>query len=94
VRAPGQTRYYRAFMLDYPNDEDRARFRRLQRSGRISSRQRIGSLIEIHGEGGRNADWTEGCVALYNHEMDALLPHVEVGTPVTIVGAIPDGTLP
>ena len=94
VRGPGQTQYHRAFMLDYPNDEDRERFRGLQRSGKVSGTQSIGSLIEIHGEGGRNSDWTRGCVALHNDEIDELLSHVRVGTRVTIIGAIPDGTLP
>jgi L,D-peptidoglycan transpeptidase YkuD (ErfK/YbiS/YcfS/YnhG family) len=94
VRGPGRTRYYRALMLDYPNPEDRARFRRLVRSGRVSHRQEIGGNIEIHGKGGRGTDWTQGCVALENGDMDDLVPRVQVGTPVTIVGMIPEGALP
>jgi lipoprotein-anchoring transpeptidase ErfK/SrfK len=94
VRAPGQTRYYRALMLDYPNEEDRARFRRLQRSGRVARSQGIGGDIEIHGKGGRGVDWTQGCVALENGDMDDLVPRVGVGTRVTIVGTIPDGAIP
>jgi L,D-transpeptidase-like protein len=94
VRGPGQTRYYRALMLDYPNLEDRARFRRLQRSGKVPRQQEIGSLIEIHGKGGRGQDWTQGCVALENSDMDELVPKVGVGTRVTIVGMIPEGSVP
>jgi hypothetical protein len=43
-------------------------------------------LIEIHGHGGRGTDWTQGCVALSNSDMDDLVRYVGVGTPVTIVG--------
>ena len=94
IRGPGQTRYYRALMLDYPNAEDRERFRKLQRSGRVPKDKGIGSLIEIHGHGGRSQDWTRGCVALENDEMDDLVPRVEVGTAVTIVGTIPEEAVP
>jgi hypothetical protein len=89
VRGPGETRYHRALLLDYPNDEDWNRFRAAKARGEISSRARIGGLIEIHGEGGQGGDWTEGCVALSNEEMDKLVKRVKVGTPVTIVGRIP-----
>ena len=94
VRGPGQTHYYRALMLDYPNAEDRARFRRLKRAGDVAPGQGIGSLIEIHGQGGRGQDWTQGCVALDNDDMDDLADKVRVGTRVTIVGTIPEGALP
>jgi L,D-transpeptidase-like protein len=94
VRAPGQTRYYRALLLDYPNAEDLARFRKLKRAGRVSRQDDIGSLIEIHGNGGRSQDWTKGCVALDNDDMDDLVPRVRVGTEVTIVGTIPGEVLP
>jgi hypothetical protein len=85
-RGPGQTRWYKALLLDYPNDEDRGRFERAQRRGLLPRRARIGGLIEVHGEGGRFQDWTDGCVALENRDMDELFDMVSVGTPVTIVG--------
>jgi lipoprotein-anchoring transpeptidase ErfK/SrfK len=47
-----------------------------------------GSLIEIHGHGGTGRDWTDGCVALSNEDMDQLFSRVRVGTPVTIVGTL------
>jgi L,D-peptidoglycan transpeptidase YkuD (ErfK/YbiS/YcfS/YnhG family) len=90
VRGPGQTRYYRALMLDYPNAEDRVRFKRLQRAGQVPRNRGIGNLIEIHGHGGRSQDWTKGCVALDNDDMDDLISRVQVGTAVTIVGTIPE----
>jgi hypothetical protein len=93
VRGPGQTRYHRALMLNYPNADDRQRFRAAKRAGHVPRDGHIGSNIEIHGEGGRAQDWTQGCVALSNGDMDELTILVGVGTPVTIVGTIPDGVL-
>jgi L,D-peptidoglycan transpeptidase YkuD (ErfK/YbiS/YcfS/YnhG family) len=85
AKKPGST-YYKALALDYPNAEDRAEFDRLKRSGRIPRGASLGGLIEIHGEGGRGKDWTKGCVALANQDMDDLFRRAGVGTPVTIVG--------
>ena len=82
----GQSRYHRALLLDYPNAADRTRFAAAQRRGEIPQGARIGGLIEIHGEGGRGQNWTEGCVALSNPDMDDLYKRVAVGTRVTIVG--------
>ncbi len=86
VKEAPQTRYYKALLINYPNDEDRMRFALGQRRGEISARAGIGSLIEIHGDGGEGRDWTNGCVALTNEDMDRLFRHVRVGMPVTIVG--------
>lgn len=79
------SKYYRALLLDYPNDLDRRRFAENKRTGLISKYARIGALIEIHGSGGRGEDWTDGCVALTNGEIDHLMKRVGVGTAVTIV---------
>lgn len=80
-----RSKYYRALLLDYPNSSDRQRFAENKRRGIISPRARIGGWIEIHGDGGKNRDWTEGCVALTNKDMDHIMQFVSVGTPVTIV---------
>jgi hypothetical protein len=85
-RDHGRSRYYRALLLDYPNAADRERFAAAKRRGEIPKGARIGGLIEIHGEGGRGQNWTDGCVALANRDMDDLYSRVGVGTPVTIVG--------
>jgi hypothetical protein len=82
----GRSGYYRALLLDYPNAADRERFAAAQRRGEIPRGERIGGLIEIHGEGGRGQNWTEGCVALSNPDIDDLYRRVKVGTRVTIVG--------
>lgn len=87
----GRSTYYKALLLDYPNDEDRATFERMRRAGRIPRGARLGGMIEIHGEGGRGKDWTKGCVALSNSDIDVLFTKVGVGTPVTIVGGDGNG---
>ena len=82
----GRSKYHRALLLDYPNAADRERFARSQRRGEIPRGARLGGLIEIHGEGGRGQNWTDGCVALANGDMDDLYGRVAVGARVTIVG--------
>jgi hypothetical protein len=86
----GKTKYYKALLLDYPNDEDKAKFRSEIERGSLPSSARIGGLIEIHGNGGKGIDWTEGCIALTDREMDVVFKIVRSGTPVTIVGSMVD----
>lgn len=86
ARGPGATQFHKALLLDYPNKEDVTRFRAGQRRGSIPRRAGIGGLIEIHGHGGDGKDWTDGCVALANADMDKVFARSRVGTPVTIVG--------
>jgi len=88
VRGEGKTRFYKALLIDYPNDADRARFAFGQRTGAVPRRASIGSLIEIHGEGGQGRDWTDGCVALANRDMDRVFALAQVGMRVTIVGTL------
>lgn len=77
--------YYRALRLDYPNAEDIANAK--------SHRCRPGGNIVIHGlQNGyewvgrthSSVDWTSGCIAVTNQEMDRLWKIVPVGTPVEI----------
>lgn len=89
IKTGGATRFYKALLLDYPNAADQARYRRAMREGRVPRGRGIGGLIEIHGHGGRGVDWTDGCVALTDAEMDWLLPRVRIGTPVALVGSLP-----
>jgi len=83
----GSSKYHKALLIDYPNREDLEKFRRALRSGTVRQGSSPGGLIEIHGEGGRGTDWTKGCVALANDDMDRLFDEVKVGTPVTIIGS-------
>ena len=89
VKGIGQTRFHRALLLDYPNGEDRQRLREAIRSGRAVPGTQPGGLIEIHGDGGRGHDWTDGCVALRSSDMDTLWPWMRRGLSVTIVGTLP-----
>jgi hypothetical protein len=86
IKTGARTKYYTALLLDYPNAEDRARYARERSRGNVPRGRGIGSLIEIHGDGGRGDDWTNGCVALPNRDMDRLVEYVRLHTPVTIVG--------
>jgi lipoprotein-anchoring transpeptidase ErfK/SrfK len=87
-RGEGQTRFYRALVLDYPNEEDRRRYRIDQRTGQIPASQAIGGQIEIHGVENELMAQTLGCVMLDNPQMALLFDRVDKGTPVTIVGAL------
>ncbi len=78
--------FYKALLINYPNEEDRVRFAKAKQQGRIPKNAQIGSLIEIHG-GGKNG-MTNGCVALENDQMLSLFNTVGVGTPVVIIGTL------
>jgi len=81
-----RTKYYKALLIDYPNADDRIRYQAGKRRGSIPRRAGIGSLIEIHGDGGTGEDWTDGCVALSNDNMDDVFARSRLGMPVAIVG--------
>ena len=87
-RGQGETQYYRALLLDYPNAEDRRRFQSARRTGLIPASKGIGGQIEIHGVDNELMAQTLGCVMLENSQMVYLYDRVEKGTPVTIVGAL------
>ena len=83
-----RTNFHKALLIDYPNAEDRERYAAGKRVGTIPRRAGIGSLIEIHGEGGEGRDWTDGCVALTNADMDWVFDRAPIGTLVVIVGTV------
>ena len=56
----------------------------IRENKRPLQKTRLGGEIYIHG-GGTDGDWTEGCVALENAEIEKLFAAVPVGCPVTIV---------
>lgn len=87
-RGQGQTQFYRALVLNYPNANDRRRFLSDRKAGRIPGSRAIGGQIEIHGTENDLTALTLGCVMLDNEQMAALYNRVEQGTPVTIVGAL------
>ena len=74
-----KSRYHLSLRISYPNAADRER---AQAAG-----LNPGGDIMIHGlkDGElREADWTQGCVAVTNEEMDEIWKLVADGTPVTI----------
>lgn len=88
-KKPGnQTKYHKALLIDYPNDDDKKRFAEEKRKGNIPRRANIGDLLELHGGGGKGVNWTNGCVAFTNHDMDDLYSRVSEGTRITIVGSL------
>lgn len=77
--------YYRAIHISYPNAHDRA-----------SARQRgvsPGGAVMLHGQPNGYAwaqaatqlrDWTLGCIALRNEDMEVVWQSVDAGTPIDI----------
>ena len=86
IRKIPSSLYYKALLIDYPNDEDRRWFAREKARGAIPRSASIGGDVEIHG-GGEDS-LTRGCVSLDNAKMDELYALVSVGTPVTIIGTM------
>jgi len=80
-----QSQFHKSLGISYPNKEDILVARKLHHSP--------GGDIMIHGlpNGQENVgphryrnDWTWGCIALRNNEIDDLFEHVKVGIPVLI----------
>ena len=86
IKKLANSHYYKALLINYPNEEDRRQFIREKRLGNIPRKAGMGGLIEIHGGGKDNM--TYGCIALDNKPMDEVSNLVNVGTPVAIVGAV------
>jgi hypothetical protein len=84
----GRSRYYKALLINYPNEEDRREFVKAKQKGLLPAAVKIGGSIEIHGGG--NEGVTYGCIALDNRQMEELYHLVDVGVPITIVGAVDD----
>jgi hypothetical protein len=86
VKKNARSRFYKALLIDYPNEQDKRRFALAKKKGVIPLRAAIGGLIEIHG-GGKDS-LTNGCVGVENSVMDKIFPEVAVGTVVVIVGSL------
>ncbi|MDL2266830.1 L,D-transpeptidase family protein [Desulfovibrio sp. OttesenSCG-928-G15] len=81
-----QSSYYKNLGISYPNEEDRLR---AEKSG-VSP----GGNIKVHGlapdsahlgPAHRLTDWTHGCIAVTNEEMDEIYEHTPVGILIKIV---------
>jgi murein L,D-transpeptidase YafK len=79
--------------VDYPNAESWRRFRERQRQGLVPAGADIGGEIGIHGVPDgmdhwvvQGVDWTWGCIALRNADLDEIYPYIRPGsTTLTIV---------
>ena len=77
--------YYKALHISYPNAADRARARKLGVSpggdimihGLPNGQRWIGKAHLLH-------DWTDGCIAVTDEEMDEIWPVISVGIIVEI----------
>jgi hypothetical protein len=94
------SQFYKGFVLNYPATRDAERGLRqglittAQYDAIVQAEQTfsmppmhtlLGGWIMIHGHGtGGRANWTQGCVAVRDEEMDFLWRYVRIGTPVTI----------
>lgn len=79
------SRFHLALHISYPNETDRARAQR--------ENVNPGGDVEIHGIGNglgwigalhRKVDWTDGCIAVTDPEIEEIWKAVAVGTPVEI----------
>jgi murein L,D-transpeptidase YafK len=79
------SQFYMALHVSYPNATDRARARKLGANP--------GGDVEIHGLGKkygwigarhRLTDWTDGCIAVTNEEIEEIFKAVPVGTRVEL----------
>ena len=97
-RKVNPSQYYKAFLFSYPNKEDAQRglhsgiINNQQFNSIVSAideastppqHTRLGGLIEIHGEGvGYN--WTLGCIAMENKDIDELWQYVNEDSIIEI----------
>jgi murein L,D-transpeptidase YafK len=84
-RNPG-SRFYRSIRISYPSSRD---YSEAHKYG-----EPPGGLVMIHGQAGdsgtgyygsRSWDWTEGCIAVSNAEMDEIWAATDEGTPIEIL---------
>ncbi len=78
--------FYRAYDINYPNAVGRVRYDFARQHPSLSD-VGIGGEIQIHGHG-CHSNWTFGCMALRNDDMDELFSHPEFeeGMEVLITG--------
>lgn len=82
------SQYYKALLINYPNDEDRKKYAQAKKRGQIPAYAGIGGLVEIHG-GGQDS-LTRGCISMDDKVIDEVFALASVGTAVTIVGTVED----
>lgn len=77
--------YYRALHISYPSDEDRRRAEeRDVRPGGAIMIHGLPNGLGMIGSGHLLVDWTDGCIAVTNEEMDEIWSLVSDGVPIEI----------
>ncbi len=78
--------------VSYPNYEDVKRFAAMKRAGEVAPDANIGFGIALHGRRKdaldgehKKTDWTAGCIAVDNDEIEEIAGLVKTGTPITVV---------
>ena len=97
-----RSKYYKALGISYPSKEDALRGLRMgfitkkqydaivyaiDHGKRPPWFTKLGGAVCIHG-GGIGWDWTRGCIALRNADVQELFEVTEVGTPVIIISGV------
>ena len=77
--------------LDYPTKESWEKFKARKAKGIIPASAKIGGGIAIHGTWPNDdlvvddfTNWTQGCIALRNEDLDEVFSYVPIGTKVII----------
>ncbi len=80
-----ESRFYRAIHVSYPNGADvlQARERRVDPGGAIMIHG-LPNGLGLIGSAHRFFDWTDGCIAVTNEEMDEIWERVPDGTTIEI----------
>lgn len=83
--------FHQFLNVSYPSEEDRKRYAALKARGGVPAGRGVGFGIGIHGVGSKTlngvhkaADWTHGCIALDDDEIDELSKRVKDGTKIVI----------
>ena len=100
VRRNPNSQFYKALVLNYPTASDAQRgyknglISRSERDAIIRAEEsmrmppmntELGGWVEIHGDGtGAATNWTQGCVAVTNSDMNKLWWWAQAGTPVLV----------
>lgn len=84
-------KWHKMLMLDYPNQESWDKFKERKAKGVIPASAKIGGGVAIHGTWPHDdivvddfTNWTNGCVALKNEDLDELDAILPVGSKVII----------
>src|SRR5262249_24699139 len=91
VRGRWKGLFHQFINVSYPNDDDKRRFAELKKAGLVPAGLSVGFGIGIHGTGHQDShgvhkesDWTFGCIALDDDEIDELSSLVKDGTKIVI----------